>query len=103
VTANAPQYGIVVMPKGTETDERGKPVLMLCLSVSDSATQAQMYLCDAQDNYQDVAKKFHDMICQAGRDARRAQSGLVVVEGGSDAFRTEKQGGLISGPRGKGS
>lgn len=95
----APQYAIAVMPKGNEKDERGRPVLMMCLTIMETASQHQYYLCDVRDNYQDIAKKMHDMICQAGREGRRAQSGLVVVEGGnSDALRAEKQGGFLGGP-----
>ena len=98
-----PQYAVIAQPKGSLTDERNRPVIMLGLQITTSATFHQYYLCDASDNFQEVAKRLHDKICQAGREARRAQSGLVVVEGGSDALRTEKQGGKFSGPRGEGA
>jgi hypothetical protein len=97
---SAPQFGISVMPKGTEITSTGKPRLMLVLAVSEAASQHQFYLCDADDNYQDVAQQFANKINEAGREARRAQSGLVVVKGGdSNGLRTEKQGRQQRGPR----
>jgi hypothetical protein len=84
---SAPQYAIMAQNMPGETDEHGRPVIYLGLEVSTEMTQHLFYLCHASDNYQDVAKKLHDMICKAGAEARRAQSGLLVVNGDSDAFR----------------
>jgi hypothetical protein len=102
MNVKAPQYGMIVMPKGDEKDERGKPVLMMILTVTTAVSTHQFYLCDVSDNFQHVAKQFHDKVCEAGREGRRAQSGLIVVEGGSDGLRAEKQGRQFSGPRGAG-
>jgi hypothetical protein len=96
---DVPQYGIVVQQKGAEVTERGRPKLMMLFQISTSSTNHQFYLCDVSDNFQDIAKKVHDMICEAGNEGRRAQSGLVAVKGGSDGFRAEKQGRQQRGPR----
>jgi hypothetical protein len=101
----APQYGIKVMPKGDERTPKGTPKLMLVLSIAETTSTHDFYLCDASDNYQDIAKTMHDMICKAGSEGRRAQSGLVVVEGGSDGFRSDgtKQGRQFGSPRPEGA
>lgn len=93
----APQYGIKVMPKGEEMTPRGQPKLMLVLSVIEAASQHDFYLCDVSDNFQEVGAQLAKRINEAGREGRRAESGLVVVEGGSDGFRADraKQGGKL--------
>jgi hypothetical protein len=96
---DVPAYGIAVMPKQGFTLPNGRPVLMLTIDISTSSAHHNFYLCDASDNYQDIASKIEKMINEAGREARRAQSGLVAVKGGSDGLRTEKQGGQLNGPR----
>jgi hypothetical protein len=98
-----PQYGIVVMPKGDQLLPNGRPVLMMALQITLSGCMHQFYLCDVSDNYQDVASKIDKMINEAGREGRRAQSGLVAVKGGSDGLRTEKQGRQLGGKGGSGS
>lgn len=100
-----PQYGIKVMPKGDEMTDRGRPKLMLVLSVIETTSQHDFYLCDVSDNYQEVARQMHEMICKAGGEGRRAQSGLIVVEGGSDGLRADKakQGRKLNGPRPEGA
>jgi hypothetical protein len=92
-------YGIKVMPKGDAKDNRGKPVLMLVFSVVTEQSQHDFYLCDVSDNYQDIAKQIHDRINEAGRQGRKAQTGLIVVEGGSDGLRSDRpqQGRKFSG------
>lgn len=54
---------------------------MLTLQATTSGTLHRFYLCDA-DNYEDMARELHKLIMKVGREAKRAQSGLVVVEGG---------------------
>lgn len=94
-----PTYGIKVLPKGSERTPGGQPKLMLVLAVDSIVSQHDFYLCDASDNYQDIAKQIHDKINEAGREARRAQTGLVVVKGDINGLRTEKQGREQRGPR----
>lgn len=91
MNVQAPQYGITVMPKAGAVTARGLPVMMLVLSVDTGASMHTFYLCDAQDNYQDIAKQIHDKINEAGRQARRAESGLIEATGvNSNGFRAKE-------------
>lgn len=101
----APQYGIKVLQKGDEKTARGKPKLMLVLTITETASTHDFYLCDASDNFQEIGSALMKRIIEAGRDARRAESGLIVVEGGSDGLRADKakQGGKLGKPGGEGA
>jgi hypothetical protein len=98
---NAPTFGIVVQAKGDEKTANGKPKLMMCLQLMTDVSQAMYYLCDVEDNFQNIAQQFSDMIVKAGQEGRRAQSGLLVVEGViPDGYR--KEGREPGGPRSAG-
>lgn len=86
-----PAIGVGVQPKGDEKTPLGRPKLMLTLMVGTSHLQFSVYLCDSSD-YEEAAQLFYDRIIEAGKEARRAETGLVVAKGDSSALRAEKQG-----------
>jgi hypothetical protein len=93
VMVNRPQFGVVVQPKPGEFVRAGVPKLFLALRISTGSTEFSAYLCDADDNFTDIARNIEQGIVEAGRKARQAQSGLMIPKGvNSDALRTEKQG-----------
>lgn len=94
-----PQYAIEAEAVGPGLD--GKPVIILSLVVTTSATLSKFLLCEATDNYQDIARQLHDKICHAGQQARRARTGLAVANGSEiSALRTSEQGREQRPPRG---
>jgi hypothetical protein len=93
VTVDRPQFGVIVRPKPGEFVRPGVPKLFLALSIITGGTEFQAYLCDADQNFTDIARQLEQGIIEAGRKARQAQSGLMIPKGvNSDALRTEKQG-----------
>lgn len=64
-----PQWGVGVSPD-----------YQIILTVSFGLAQHTFYLCDT-DNYEDVARKLHKNIMDAGVAARRAKRGIVVATG----------------------
>jgi hypothetical protein len=66
---------------------------MLTLQATTSGTLHRFYLCDAS-NYEEVARELHKLIMKIGREAKRAESGLVVVNG-------EVPNGLVRPPKGR--
>lgn len=82
--AELPQYGIAVMPPDKQPT--------LWLTVNFGAAAMQFYLADT-DNYQEVARKIHKNIMDAGVAARRAKSGLVVAQGDVSNHVRPAQGG----------
>lgn len=60
---------------------------VLLLSFSSSGQQTKVYLCEASQNYQDLAKRIHDGICKAGAEARRIKSGLITVKDLPDGLK----------------
>lgn len=75
-----PQYGIAV-----NKDHQ------LWLTIQFGAAFHQVYLCEVTD-YEDVAREIHKQIMEAGRQARRDKSGLVVAGGNHDATLRQAQG-----------
>lgn len=73
INIDIPKYGIAV-----NQDQENK--LFGTLMVETSSVRLEFFLFRS-DNYQDVARKLHDKIMQAGKDMKRAESGLVVAEG----------------------
>jgi hypothetical protein len=70
--AELPQYGIGVSPP------ENNPTLWL--TIGYGTAQMQFYLCDST-NYEEIARKLHKNIMDAGVAARRAKSGIVVAQG----------------------
>ena len=64
-----PQFGILAADKD------------IYLTISYATMQQQLYLCNIT-NYEQVARKIHKAIMDAGVQAKRAASGLQVVQGG---------------------
>lgn len=60
---------------------------VIMLVFSSSGQQVKVYLCEASQNYQQIAKKIHDGICDAAGQARRAKSGLVTVHDLPDSLK----------------
>lgn len=75
--AELPQYGVAVTPDYN-----------IWLTINYGTAGMQFYLC-GPDNYEEVARKIHKNIMDAGREARRARSGLVVAKGIDDATLRE--------------
>lgn len=86
---STPTFGVSVQP-----DAQGK--LWMGLTVQDEAINIVVFLCRS-DNYEQVAREFHKQIMDAGRDMRRAESGLVIASGLNggdlDAIVQASQGG----------
>lgn len=74
-TWEAPEYAVGNM----NNELTGKQ--MLTLQITTSGTLHRFYLCDT-GNYEDIARELHKLIMKVGREAKRAESGLVVVNGG---------------------
>lgn len=72
---------------GVEVQKISDDVVVLMLVFTCSGNQSKFYLCEANQNYQDIAKKIHDGICTAGREARRAKSGLITVTSLPDSLK----------------
>jgi hypothetical protein len=77
-----PQY----MVEATSVDEN---TILLNLVVMTSGTMSRYFLCEADQNYQDIAKQLHDKICQAGNEARLAKrsSKIMVVKDLPDGLK----------------
>lgn len=60
---------------------------IVMLVFSSSGQQVRVYLCEASQNYQQIAKKIHDGICDAASQARRQKSGLITVHDLPDALK----------------
>lgn len=60
---------------------------ILLLNFSSSGQQTKVYICEASQNYQDVAKRLHDGICKAGDEARRVKSGIITVKDLPDGLK----------------
>lgn len=89
-----PQF--TVMAKQLDND-----VIVLLLTFTSSGQETQVFLCEVNQNYQDIAKKIHDGICKAGAEGRRhkarhngnqRESGIVVVKDLPDSM---KHGGKL--------
>ena len=78
--AELPQYGIAVSPD-----------YQIWLTINYGTAAMSFYLC-GPDNYEEVARKIHKNIMDAGREARRARSGLVVAKGNHDATLRQAEG-----------
>ena len=74
-----PQWAVEVM----QIDDQ----YVMMMVFSSSGQQTKVYLCEASQNYQDIAKKLHDAICKAGAEARRVKSGLVTVTDLPDSLK----------------
>lgn len=61
--------------------------VILSLVVTTSGSMARYFLCEASQNYQDIAKQLHDKINQAGSAARRSKSKIVTVQALPDGLR----------------
>lgn len=68
-----PVMGISVQP-----DSENK--LWMGLDIQTDSMQVKVFLCRA-DDYMNVAKEIHEKIMQAGKEMRRAESGLIVANG----------------------
>lgn len=82
----APQFSVGHM----NNEVTGKQ--MLTLQATTSGTLHRFYLCDTS-NYEDIARELHKLIMKVGREAKRAESGLVVVEGGMPSALVRKAEG----------
>jgi hypothetical protein len=85
IVIEVPQYGITVTD-----DQQGNSFIGIHIEQSGSAHD--FFLC-MPNQVQEVARKFHQMILEAGREAakRRGKANLVVPKGvNSDALRVEK-------------
>lgn len=74
---------------------------ILTLHVATSQSTYEIYFCKP-DEAEHVAKIMYDGIIAAAKQAKRAESGLVLVQGGlsKNATRTPQQGGRKPRPRG---
>lgn len=63
-----PQFGVLAAGKD------------IYLTVMYATMEQRIYLCNIT-NYEDVARKLHKTIMDAGLQAKRAATGLVTVEG----------------------
>lgn len=63
-----PQFGVLAAGKD------------IYLTVMYATMEQRIYLCNIT-NYEDVARKLHKTIMDAGLQAKRAATGLQVVEG----------------------
>lgn len=63
-----PQFGVLAA---------GKDIF---LTIMYATMEQRVYLCNIT-NYEDVARKLHKTIMDAGLQAKRAATGLVAVEG----------------------
>ena len=63
-----PQFGVLAA---------GKDIF---LTIMYATMEQRIYLCNIT-NYEDVARKLHKTIMDAGLQAKRAATGLVAVEG----------------------
>lgn len=80
VRVDLPQLGVIAQGRD------------LYLQVQLSTSAYQVYICNIA-TYEDVARVIHKGIMEAGRDAKRAASGLQVVEGSkADAVVREAKG-----------
>jgi hypothetical protein len=84
VNIDKPQFGIAVQP-----DQEGK--LFMSLIISTSGTTYQSFLCRSE-NYADTARQIHDKIMEAGKEMRRAESGIVAVNGSLDGIVPKAKG-----------
>lgn len=64
-----PRWGVAVSPD-----------YQIMMTVTFGLAQHMFYLCDL-DNYEEVARKLHKNIMDAGVAARRAKRGIVVATG----------------------
>lgn len=75
-----PQYGVLAAGKD------------IYLTIMYATMEQRVYLCNIT-NYEDVARKLHKTIMDAGLQAKRAATGLVAVEGAqADAIVREATG-----------
>jgi hypothetical protein len=83
--AEMPQIGIAVTPDYS-----------IYLTIGFGLAWQQVYLC-TPDNYEEVARKIHKAIMDAGREARRERSGLKVATGSEIHGIGKAQGGKQPG------
>jgi len=76
VQMDMPEYALSVQP-----DTLGK--LWMGLVITTSSITQTIFLCRS-NNYEETAQKLHKGIMEAGRQMRRAESGLVAVNGAGD-------------------
>lgn len=86
-----PQLGVEVM-QVSETD------YVVMLVASSSGQQTKIFLCEVGQNYQQIAKKIHDAICDAASEGRRAKSGLIQVRDIPDSLKGARFNGKAQGP-----
>jgi hypothetical protein len=82
--AELPRFGIAVVPP--------EQAPALWLTIEYGTANLMFYLCDTT-NYEEVARKLHKNIMDAGVAARRAKSGLVVAQGDVKLNVRPAQGG----------
>jgi len=80
IEVEVPQFGV-------EVQQLQADVYVIMLVFSSSGQQTKVYLCEASQNYQQIAKQIHDGICDAGGQARRMKSGLVTVRDLPDSLK----------------
>jgi len=91
IAIDSPQYSVLVQPDNEQ-------VLFMALLISTSSTMQQFYLCRS-DGYTTAAREMHDKIMQAGKEMKRAESGLVVAKGSLDGIVPQAQGRERNGSR----
>jgi hypothetical protein len=92
IAVDEPNYAIVI-----NQDSAGKH--WLGIHVQTTSMQGVFFLCRA-DTYEEVAREFHAKIMDAGRQARRADIGLVIVDGDkANAISREAKRGQQPRPR----
>ena len=75
VILEKPQFSIVAQSNPAKP---GK--VMIGLQVAFGMALHQFYLCDTKD-YEQIARQFHKQIMEAGVQAKRQESGIVVANG----------------------